>query len=186
MAVLPQVLAPGRRRRALLPGWFLMCAVAVPGALPPDVRRPIEALPPHVTGVFRDAARCEQRTSGDYLVFDRGGHAVFRVDPSRERTDELVRIGGEEGRLLQPMAFDVAQDGSFAVADAPFGRQRVQVFSASGSRLSWIVARQPGANASDMTNHPPPPCRTRTRISSGDGDAYVTSPTALSVARRDQ
>ena len=129
----------------------LACAVLCAGvaAVPPDVRRPIEALPPHVAGLFRDAAGFEQRASGDYLVFDRGGHAVYRVDASREHAEEVVRIGGEEGRVLQPVAFDVAADGSFAVADAPFGRQRVQVFSPAGSRLSGFAL--PGRVESRLT-----------------------------------
>src|SRR5262245_16866197 len=143
MAIVCCLLTGRTRDGALLLTVACACSLAALAAPPRDVRRPIEALPPHVAGLFRDPARFEQRGSGDYLVFDRGGHSVFRVDVSREQAEELVRIGGEEGRLLQPMAFDVAPDGSFAVADAPFGRQRVQVFSASGSRLSGFALPGP-------------------------------------------
>jgi hypothetical protein len=143
MAALPRPISRARVRLAFTGTLALSCGFAVLTAVPPVIRQPVDALPARVAGLFRDAARFEQRASGDYLVFDRGGHAVFRIDPSREHAEEMVRIGGEEGRLLQPMAFDVASDGSFAVADAPFGRQRVQVFSATGSRLSGFALPGP-------------------------------------------
>ena len=151
MALLPMAWRSPRRtphdrrleRLATAACLCLSSALAAWAALPADMRRPIEALPPHVAGLFRDAAGFEQRASGDYLVFDRRGHAVYRVDASRQHAEEFVHIGGEEGRVLQPVAFDVAADGSFAVADTPFGRQRVQVFSPAGSRLSGFALPGP-------------------------------------------
>jgi hypothetical protein len=119
-----------------LPLAVAACAAVVQAALPVEILRPVEALPPHVAGVFRDATGFDQLASGDYLVFDRGGHTLYRVDAARTQATELVRIGQEEGRVLQPVAFDVGPDGSFAIADAPFGRERVQIFSSDGSRLS--------------------------------------------------
>jgi hypothetical protein len=119
--------------------FVLVAAAVVVAALPVEVLRPVAALPPHVAGVFRQATGFEQLSSGDYLVFDRAGHTVYRVDAARTKATEVVRIGQEAGRLLQPVAFDVAPDGSFAVADAPFGRERVQVFSPDGSRLSGFT-----------------------------------------------
>lgn len=140
--------AHGRRVLGLL----VVCATATLGAaLPVDVLRPVAALPPHVSGLFRDATGFAQLPSGEYLVFDRAGHAVYRVDAARTQAAEVVRIGQEEGRLLQPVAFDVAADGSFAVADAPFGRERVQIFSQDGSRLSGFTL--PGHLEQRITYH---------------------------------
>ena len=48
----------------------------------------------------------------------------------------MVEIGGEGGRVLEPTAFDVAPDGTFVVADAPNGRERLQVFDFAGN---WIT-----------------------------------------------
>jgi hypothetical protein len=72
-------------------------------------------------------------------VFDRRGHSVHTVDERGSSYRTLVEIGGEAGRLLDPSAFDVANDGSFAVADAPGGRERVQVFGAAGIRTGGFT-----------------------------------------------
>jgi len=72
-------------------------------------------------------------------VFDRRGHSVHTVAEHGATFRTLVEIGGEEGRLLDPSAFDVAADGSFAVADAPGGRERVQVFGPAGIRTGGFT-----------------------------------------------
>jgi hypothetical protein len=76
---------------------------------------------------------------GPYYVFDRRGHSVHTVDAEDGGVRTLVEIGGEDGRLLDPTAFDVAADGSFAVADAPGGRERVQVFGPAGIRTGGFT-----------------------------------------------
>jgi hypothetical protein len=76
---------------------------------------------------------------GPYYVFDRRGHSVHTVDPGSGMVRTLVEIGGEEGRLLDPTAFDLASDGSFAVADGPGGRERVQVFGPAGIRTGGFT-----------------------------------------------
>jgi hypothetical protein len=72
-------------------------------------------------------------------VFDRRGHSVHTVDAVDNAVRTLVEIGGEAGRLLEPSAFDVAPDGSFAVADAPRGRERIQVFGPAGIRIGGFT-----------------------------------------------
>ena len=57
-----------------------------------------------------------------------------------------MQIGAEDGRLIEPSAFDVAFNGSFAVADAPNGRERVQMFDAAGVRTGGFIL--PGRGAS--------------------------------------
>jgi hypothetical protein len=73
------------------------------------------------------------------------GHSVHTVEAGGTQVRTLVEIGGEEGRLLDPSAFDVAADGSFAVADAPGGRERVQVFGPAGIRTGGFT--RPGRTA---------------------------------------
>jgi hypothetical protein len=60
---------------------------------------------------------------------------VFGVDRARTTATQIVRVGVEKGNIIQPVAFGAASDGSFVVADAPFGRERVQLFAVDGTRL---------------------------------------------------
>ena len=104
------------------------------------------SLAPHVVGLFREPIGCKQTASGEYYVFDRRGHTVYAVDESGTKAAKLVQIGAEEGRVIEPTAFDVAANGTFAVADAPNGRERVQIFDAGGVRTGGFLL--PGRGAS--------------------------------------
>jgi hypothetical protein len=112
---------------------------AVQAAMPVDVLRSVSALPPHITGLFSDPAGFRQLASGDYLVFDRRGHTVYRVDRSLSSATKIVQVGHEAGRILQPVAFAVSSDDNLIVADAPAGRERVQRFTAEGTRLGGFA-----------------------------------------------
>jgi hypothetical protein len=90
------------------------------------------AIPAHIAGRFREAAGFQQSASGQYFVFDRRAHAVFGVDAAETTSWEVVRIGAEPGRIIDPTAFSVAPDGTFVVADAPGGLERIQIFNAVG------------------------------------------------------
>ena len=109
----------------------------------------VGGLPPEVVGVYRDASVFQQVLSGHYLVFDRRAHAVYGVDAGKTTTWKLVDIGEEPGRVLDPSAFDSEPGGSFVVADAPGGRERIQVFSVSGRRLGGFTL--PGRSAPRIT-----------------------------------
>jgi hypothetical protein len=115
-----------------------------PGAV--EILKSVSALAPHVVGLFRDPIGFKQTANGDFYVFDRRGHTVYVVGPSGADATKLVQIGAEDGRLIEPSAFDVAANGSFAVADAPNGRERVQVFDAAGIRTGGFIL--PGRGAS--------------------------------------
>lgn len=99
----------------------------------------VDALPADLMGRFREPAGCERVPDGPTYVFDRRGHSVHTVNPGDRSVRTLVAIGGEPGRLLEPSAFDVAADGSFAVADAPGGRERIQVFGPAGIRIGGFT-----------------------------------------------
>jgi hypothetical protein len=112
-----------------------------------DVLRSVDALPPEIVGRFREPLGFQQPPGGPYYVFDRRGHSVHTVDADRTSTRAVVEIGGEEGRVIDPIAFDVAPDGTFAVADAPNGRERVQIFGAAGFRTGgFFLPGRPGAH----------------------------------------
>lgn len=116
--------------------------------------RPVEelrssgSLPPAVVGTFREPADFQRSVTGDFYVFDRRGHRVYRVTPTGEATP-IVQIGPEAGRLLGASAFDLDPDGRFVVADAPEGRERIQIFEADGTRLGGF--RLPGRATPRLT-----------------------------------
>jgi hypothetical protein len=96
----------------------------------------VGGLPPATCNVFRDPVALQQTASGTYFVFDRRDHAVYSVPGNGRDPVKIVDVGGEGGRLLEPTAFDLEANGTFAVADAPRGQERLQVFDGSGK---WIA-----------------------------------------------
>jgi len=113
-------------------------------AIPVDTLRAVGGLPAHIAGRFEDLTVCRQTTAGTFLVFDRRRHGVFSVAPAADAPTEVVTIGAEPGRLLQPYAFDAGPDGTFVVADAPGNRTRVQAFLVSGTRLAGFSMASAG------------------------------------------
>ena len=117
-----------------------------PGTI--EVLKAVNSLAPHVVGLFREPIGFKQTANGEYYVFDRRGHTVFAVSQAGTTATKLVQIGAEDGRVIEPSAFDVAFNGSFAVADAPNGRERVQIFDAGGVRTGGFLL--PGRGASRL------------------------------------
>ena len=117
------------------------CVTAVVSlrALAADVLRSTSAIPAHIAGRFLEPIGFQQSASGQYFVFDRRAHTVYGVDESRTSAWEIVRIGPEAGHILDPTAFSVEPGGTFVVADAPNGRERVQIFSAAGVRIGGFT-----------------------------------------------
>ena len=142
-----QVLSAGTIALALLTADFSLRASAAqrpsPGRV--EVLRSVAALAPDVVGLFREPIGFKQTANGDFYVFDRRAHAVYRVDEGGRTSRKLVEIGAEEGRVIEPSAFDVAVNGSFAVADSPNGRERVQLFDAAGVRTGGFLLPGRGA-----------------------------------------
>ena len=82
-------------------------------AIGPDVVHSVDAIPAHIAGRFRDPFGFERSASGQFFVFDRRSQIVWGVDPGGDSAWEIVHIGNEPGRILNPFAFAVAPDGSF-------------------------------------------------------------------------
>jgi hypothetical protein len=106
-----------------------------------EILHSVAALPPHVAGQFAEPAGFAQLPSGDYLVFDRRGHTVFRVDRTLDTATPLVSIGSEPGRILLPFGFDVDPTGLLVLGDTPVFTERIQVFSTGGTRLAGFSLR---------------------------------------------
>lgn len=114
-----------------------------------EVLRSTGGLPAHLAGMFQQPLAFERAADGTSFVFDSRAHAVFRIDPGDATARKIVDIGFEEGRLLEPSAFDLEPDGSFVVADGPNRRERVQLFNSDGRRLGGFTL--PGQNAARLT-----------------------------------
>jgi hypothetical protein len=128
--------APPRR----FPVFVLLIQIAIiasasPAALSVDVLTSTGGIPAHIAGRFRNPIGFQQSTFGQYFIFDRRAHAVFGIDEALERVWEIIRIGAEPGRIIDPTAFACAPDGTFVVADAPNNRERIQIFSPVGFRI---------------------------------------------------
>lgn len=109
-----------------------------PSAVQASELRSVAALPAHIAGAFEDIAACHLTPEGDYLVFDRRAHAVFNAPPAGEPR-RIIGIGVEPGRLLRPLAFDSARDGTFVIADAPTGVERIQLFFYMGGTIGGFT-----------------------------------------------
>jgi hypothetical protein len=95
-------------------------------------------LPAHIAGAFQKPLGFQQSDGGQYFVFDRRAHAVYTV--AGDAPKKIIEVGAEEGRVLDPTAFDIdPKDGSFVIADAPLRRQRLQTFTASGGRIGGFL-----------------------------------------------
>jgi len=111
-------------------------AIASGTAAEVEILRSTGGLAADVVGLFREPAAFQRAPNGgDYFVFDRAGHAVYRVPPQGNVATRIVQIGPESGRILGPSAFDLAGD-RFFVADGPRQSERVQLFDLDGTRMA--------------------------------------------------
>jgi len=96
------------------------------------------ALPAHIAGAFRQPLAYQQTDTGQSFVFDRRAHAVYTIVGDTAR--KVIEVGAEPGRIIDPSAFALdPSDGTFAIADAPLRKQRIQVFTANGSRMAGFT-----------------------------------------------
>ena len=109
----------------------------------------VDGIPAHIAGQFEEPITFQRVADGDYLVFDRRAHSVYRIDERRTAARKIVDIGPESGRLLGPTAFDSQSDGRFVVADAPNMVERIQVFGADGVKTGGF--RLPGRASARVT-----------------------------------
>ena len=118
-----------------------VAAVIAPAlsALSADVLRSVDAIPAHIAGRFRDPAGFHRSASGQYFVFDRRSQIVYGIDESHSSAWEIVHIGNEAGRIINPVAFAVEPSGTFVVADTPDNQERIQVFTPAGFRIGGFL-----------------------------------------------
>jgi hypothetical protein len=108
-------------------------------ALSADVLRSVDAIPAHIAGRFPAPAGFQRSASGQFFVFDRRSQIVYGIDESHSSAWEIVHIGNEAGRIINPVAFAVEPSGTFVVADTPENRERIQVFTPAGFRIGGFM-----------------------------------------------
>lgn len=134
-----------------------------------EILRAVDALPPHITGLFEEPLAFQQMAGGPYYVFDRRAHAVYTVSADREQVRKLVEVGQESGRIIQPGAFDLTPTGSFVVADAPRAQERIQFFGPAGLRTGGFF----------LPGRPLPGVAVGTLVLNGVGSLQHTGETLL-------
>jgi hypothetical protein len=113
----------------------LLLALSLASAPPRvEVLRSTGGLPAHIAGSFLRPIGFQQADNGQYFVFDRRAHGVYTI--TGDEVKKIIEIGAEQGRVLDPSAFDIdPADGSFVIADAPFADARIQTFTGTGGRI---------------------------------------------------
>ena len=130
--------------------WSIVTAAVIISAQPAiEKLRPVSGLPAHLCGQFREPVAFAQTPAGQYLILDRREHTVFSVDKAATKLTVLKRAGMEKGNVLQPAAMSVSSEGSFAVSDAPFSQERIQIFLDTGADLTAFLL--PGTTAPRLT-----------------------------------
>jgi hypothetical protein len=128
---------------------ILLLALAVASQPRVEVLKSTGGLPAHIAGLFAEPINFQQSRDGTHYVFDRRAHTVYRVDESLTKATKIVQIGQEEGRIIEPTAFDLDPGGMFVVADAPNNVERVQLFAPDGTRVGGFTL--PGRAAPRIT-----------------------------------
>jgi hypothetical protein len=115
---------------------ILLLAPAPPARI--ELLRASAALPAHIADSFRLPLAYQQTDAGQAFVFDRRAHAVYTI--AGDAAKKIIEVGAEPGRIIDPTAFALdPSDGTFVIADAPLRRQRIQVFTANGSRMAGFT-----------------------------------------------
>jgi hypothetical protein len=90
------------------------------------------ALPASLAAKMLDPIGYAQTTRGDYLVLDRRAHTVYGIDAKQTTIRKILQVGFEQGSVLEPGVMALSRADVFAVADAPAGQERIQIFNLDG------------------------------------------------------
>ncbi|HEY7474913.1 MAG TPA: hypothetical protein VH679_07865 [Vicinamibacterales bacterium] len=127
--------------------FLLALAAVVPSRV--ELLKATGGLPAHIAGLFAEPINFQQARDGTQYVFDRRAHTVYRIDEPPTKAAKIVQIGHEEGRIIEPTAFDLDPEGLFVVADAPNNVERIQLFGPEGTRFGGFTL--PGRAAPRIT-----------------------------------
>jgi hypothetical protein len=105
--------------------------------------RPIETtllnavggLPAHLVAGLYEPIGFVETAKGEFILLDRRAHMVYAVNAAKTKVREVLKVGFEQGRVLEPGILSLGSDDVFAVSDAPGGLERIQYFNTDGL---WI------------------------------------------------
>ncbi len=120
--------------------------------IPIELLRPSGGLSQEACDALTEPIAFVQAPDGRYLLLDRRAHTVYAVDRAGRQLRRLVQAGLEQGETLQPAALSMAADGAWAVSDAQFGQERLQVYTAGGQQIRAFL--RPGLTAPRLTMGP--------------------------------
>jgi hypothetical protein len=129
-----------------------LTASTLPAQAPAEVLRPVGGLSQAVCDSLLEPIAFVQASNGRYLLLDRRRHTVYAVDRTGTERSVLVQAGLEKGEALQPAALSMAPDDSWAVTDAPFRQERIQIFTSGGSQIRAFL--RPGLTAPRLAMGP--------------------------------
>ena len=123
---------------------LVVCSSSASRAINADVLRSIGAVPAHIAGRFREPTGFQQSASGQYFVFDRRApHRVSASTSSRRARGRSSRSAPSRAASSIRRRSRSQPDGTFVVADAPNGRERIQIFTPAGISHRRLPAAGP-------------------------------------------
>ena len=110
-----------------------------------DVLTAIGGLPAHIVGQFSEPIGFAETAAGEFVVLDRRAHTIYTVNAKKTAARKVIAVGFEEGKVLQPGVLALSRDDVLAVADAPNGLERIQLFNADGLHLGGFYLQSRAA-----------------------------------------
>lgn len=126
--------------------------IVAPPQMPVEVLRPAGGLSAAVCDSLHEPIGFVQATDGRYFLLDRRAHTIYSVDRTGTRLTKVMEAGMQKGEVLQPAVLSMAADDAYAVADAPFGQERIQVYNRNGSQVRAFL--RPGLASPRLTMGP--------------------------------
>lgn len=127
-------------------------ATAASASQSTKILRPTGGLSQRVCDSLYEPIALTQASDGRYLLLDRRAHTVYAVDRTGARLTKVLEAGMQKGEVLQPAALSLAPDNAYAISDAPFGQERIQVFNGAGSQIRAFL--RPGLTTPRLTMGP--------------------------------
>jgi hypothetical protein len=117
-----------------------------------QVLRPAGGLSQAVCDALHEPIALTQGSDGRYLLLDRRAHTIYAVDRTGTRLTKVLEAGMQKGEVLQPAVLSQAADNAYAVVDAPFRQERIQVFTGAGTQIRAFL--RPGVGSPRLTMGP--------------------------------
>ena len=130
--------------------WVAIAPATASGAAQATaILRPSGGLSQQVCDALIEPITLTQGSDGRYLLLDRRAHTVYAVDRTGARLTTILAAGIQKGEVLQPAALSLAPDNAYAISDAPFGQERIQVYTSADSQIRAFL--RPGLTTPRLT-----------------------------------